>query len=594
MQEKEKLDLGIWKNFAHYLRPYRKDFIAIILVNILLGVVDSSFPLLNKYAIDNFVAQGKIEGLGGFALVYMAFVALLALTVYGFIKLTGRMETKISYDIRKQGFEKLQRLSLDYYDTNSAGSIMSRMTSDIRRLSEIISWGLVDLAWGLAVMLTVSIIMFRLNTRLALVTLMVVPLLILVSRYFQKRILDAQRKVRKINSDITAAYNEDIQGAKTTKVLVREDKNLEEFSQLTESMKDRSLRAVKISSIYIPIVLSLGSLSVALILSLGGKMVMEDLISYGVLVAFISYGTQFFEPVNQIAMVFSEFQTAQAAAERVFKLLEEEASIEDGQQVVEKYGDILSPRYENWPEIKGQVEFRNVGFKYKNGQEVLRDFNLKVRPGESIALVGETGSGKSTIVNLLCRFYEPTSGQILIDGRDYRELPQNWIQENLGYMLQSPHLFSATIGENIAYGRLGASQEEILAASQLVNAHGFIEKMPQAYNSPVGEGGNLLSTGEKQLVAFARAVIRNPRIFVLDEASSSIDTETEALIQSALARVLKDRTSFIIAHRLSTVKNADRILVISKGTIIESGSHRELIEEKGHYYNLYTNQFSEE
>lgn len=590
----EKIELNIWKNFLIYLKPYKGTFLLLTSIMVILGLLDSIFPLLTKYAIDNFVEKNNIAGIEKFGLIYLLAVITLAVTVYFFIKIAGKLETQMAYDIRKLGFEKLQILPLSYYDDKAVGWLMARMTSDITRLSETISWSLVDLAWGFAMMTAVTISMIRLNYKLALITLSVLPFVAIVSFYFQKKILKAQRDVRKINSKITAAYNEDIQGAKTTKTLVREDINLKEFSEITGSMKTSAIRATIISSVYLPIILALASIGSALALNFGGKGVLLNTISYGTLVAFISYTSQFYEPIRQIAVIFAELQGAQASAERVFSLLNEKPDIVDRQEVVEKYGDLLNPKKENWPEIKGAVEFRNVTFSYKNGETVLENFNLKVKAGETIALVGETGSGKSTIVNLFCRFYEPTSGEILIDSINYKDMPQNWIHENLGYVLQTPHLFSGTIKDNIRYGNLDATDEEIINAAKLVNAHEFIMEMEKGYDTEVGEGGGLLSTGQKQLISFARAIVRNPRLFVLDEATSSIDTETEKIIQDAINKVLEGRTSFVIAHRLSTIRNANRILVIKDGTILESGTHKELIQQKGYYYKLYTNQFIEE
>ncbi|WP_246566414.1 ABC transporter ATP-binding protein [Tissierella simiarum] len=593
-EKKEKLQFNVWKDFFKYLKPYKKQFIILIGLMIIVGVLDSIFPLLTKHAIDNFVNKNTTLGIERFAFLFFGAVILLAVTVYLFLSIAGRIETQMAYDIRRLGFEKLQVLPLSYYDEKAVGWLMARMTSDINRLSETISWGLVDFAWGITMMTAVTIAMLRLNFKLALITLSVVPFLALVSAYFQKRILKAQRDVRKINSKITAAYNEDIQGAKTTKTLVREEINLEEFSELTSSMKVSSIRATILSSLYLPIVLTLGSIGTAFAVNYGGKSVMLGLISYGTLVAFISYTAQFFEPVRQLAVIFAEVQSAQASAERVFSLLNEVPAITDSEEVVQKYGDLLNPKKEAWPKIEGHLEFKNVSFSYKDGEKVLENFNLKVNPGETIALVGETGSGKSTIVNLFCRFYEPTEGNVLIDGINYKDMPQNWIHENLGYVLQTPHLFSGTIKENIQYGNLNATELDIIKASKLVNAHEFIMEMEKGYETEVGEGGSLLSTGQKQLISFARAIVRNPQLFVLDEATSSIDTETEKIIQDAINKVLDGRTSFVIAHRLSTIKNADRILVIKDGKIIENGDHRELIKNKGYYYNLYTNQFIEE
>lgn len=592
--KKDKLNKSVWKDLFKYLKPYKFQFFILSLMMIGLGILDAIFPLLTKYAIDNFVEKNTITGIEKFGLVYIGLVFLLSITVFLFITLAGKLETQMAYDIRRLGFENLQMLPLSYYDDKAIGWLMARMTSDINRLSETISWSLVDLSWGFSMMIAVTIAMLRLNAKLALITLSVVPFLALVSFYFQKKILIAQREVRKINSKITAAYNEDIQGAKTTKTLVRENINLEDFSSITASMRNSSIRATVISSIYLPIVLTLGSIGTAIALSYGGRSIMLNVISYGTLAAFISYTAQFFEPIRQIAVIFAELQSAQASAERIFSLLNERPEILDSEDVVEKYGSLLNPKRETWPEIKGRVEFKDVSFSYKEGEEILKNFNLVVNPGETVALVGETGSGKSTIVNLFCRFYEPTSGQILIDNINYKDMPQNWIHENLGYVLQSPHLFSGTIEENIRYGNLDASREDIIAASKLVDAHDFIMETKLQYDTQVGEGGGLLSTGQKQLISFARAVVRNPRLFVLDEATSSIDTEAEKKIQEAINKVLVGRTSFVIAHRLSTIKGADKILVIRDGKIVEAGDHKELIRKKGYYNNLYTNQFVEE
>lgn len=369
---------------------------------------------------------------------------------------------------------------------------------------------------------------------------------------------------------------------------------MKEFGLITEGMKNASIKATIVSSLYMPIVLVLGSIGTAIALNFGGKSVLRGTISYGTMVAFISYTMQFFEPVRQLAVIFTEIQSAQASAERVFSLIDEIPQIIDDEKVIIKYGDFFNPKKEYWPKVIGKIEFRNVSFSYKGGEKVLENFNLVINPGKTIALVGETGSGKSTIVNLLCRFYEPTSGEILIDGINYKDMPQAWIHENLGYVLQTPHLFSGTIMENIKYGNLNASEIDVIKASKLVNSHKFIMDMEKGYNTGVGEGGNLLSTGEKQLLSFARAIVRRPKLFVLDEATSSIDTETEKKIQDAIEKVLEGRTSFVIAHRLSTIKNADRIIVIRNGKIMEDGIHKDLIQRKGYYYNLYTNQFIEE
>ncbi|MBM7582353.1 ATP-binding cassette subfamily B protein [Caldicoprobacter guelmensis] len=590
----QPFNMELWKKLIRYARPYRKDLLLLAATMAISGGIDAIFPLMNRYAVDNFIVPGKLGGLWIFALISVILISIQAFNVWRLICIAGRIETGVCYDIRKIGFKKLQELSFSYFDRTPVGWIMARMTSDIQRLGETVAWGLVDLMWGSAMMVATIAIMLYLNWRLALITLSVVPILVAVSVYFQRVILKAYRQVRKINSQITGAFNEGIMGAKTTKTLAREEENLEEFKILTERMRHSSVRAVVVSSIYMPVVMALGSIGTGLALWVGGEGVIAQSITYGTLVAFINYTTQLFEPIRELSRIFAELQNSQASAERVFSMIETEPDVKDSPAVIEKYGDLFNPKKENWPPIKGDVTFHNVSFWYKEGEEVLKDFNLEVKAGETIALVGETGAGKSTIVNLLCRFYEPTKGEIRIDGVDYRKRSQLWLQSNIGYVLQTPHLFSGTVKENIRYGRLDATDEEVVGAAKLVNAHDFIVRLENGYDTQVGEGGNRLSTGQKQLISFARAVLANPKIFVLDEATSSVDTETERIIQNAIQKVLQGRTSFVIAHRLSTIRSADRILVIRNGRVVEQGTHWELLRRKGYYYRLYTNQFMEE
>jgi ATP-binding cassette subfamily B protein len=590
----QPFNMDLWKKLIRYAWPYRRDLLLLAAIMAASGGIDAVFPLMNRYAVDNFIVPGKLDGLWIFALINVMLISIQAFNVWMLICIAGRIETGLCYDIRKMGFKKLQELSFSYFDKTPVGWIMARMTSDIQRLGETVAWGLVDLMWGSAMMVATTGVMLYLNWRLALITLSVVPILAAVSIYFQRVILMAYRQVRRINSQITGAFNEGIMGAKTTKTLAREEENLREFKELTERMRHSSVRAVVVSSIYMPVVMALGSIGTGLVLWLGGEGVIGKSISYGTLVAFINYTMQFFEPIRELARIFAELQNSQASAERVFSMIETQPDVKDSPEVIEKYGDLFTPKKENWPPIKGDVTFHNVSFSYKEGEEVLKDFNLEVKAGETIALVGETGAGKSTIVNLLCRFYEPTEGEVRIDGVDYRKRSQLWLQSNIGYVLQTPHLFSGTVKENIRYGRLDASDEEVIEAAKLVNAHDFIMRLEKGYDTEVGEGGNRLSTGQKQLISFARAVLANPRIFVLDEATSSVDTETEQIIQNAIQKVLRGRTSFVIAHRLSTIRSADRILVIRNGRVVEQGTHFDLLRRRGYYYRLYTNQFMEE
>lgn len=596
----KKIDLKLWKRLLRYALRYRWLFVGVIFLMLVVAFVDILYPQLTRYTIDNIVAEGEagLRKLLPFGLVYLGFVLFQGAGVVSFILFCGKLEVKIAYDIRQDAFKKLQQLSFSYYDKTAVGYIMARMVGDIPRLSEMIAWSLTDIFWSSGYIIGCIVFLLAMNWKLGLVILTVLPPLAVISVYFQRRILRQHRIVRKQNSRITSAFNEGIMGAVTTKTLVREEKNFEEFKAEAGIMKKASIRAAVLSAMFTPIVMTLGSIATAIALYAGGRTVIAPTIfgttmTIGVLSSFISYSTNLFDPMQQLAGIFAELQSAQASAERVISLLDTPCDITDSDEVIEKYGDCFDPKRENWEEIEGGVEFRDVSFSYKEGEKVLDHFDLTVRPGEKIALVGETGAGKSTIVNLVCRFYEPTGGAILIDGIDYRERSQLWLQDRLGYVLQSPHLFSGSIRDNIRYGRKDATDEEVVRAAQMVHADSFIESLEKGYDTEVGEGGARLSTGQKQLISFARVILADPRIFVLDEATSSIDTETEALIQNAIGTVLQNRTSFIVAHRLSTIRSCDRILVIRGGKITESGTHRELLKLRGYYYDLYTTQFTE-
>ena len=581
---KLKVDKTIWKEMFRYLSIFKKDFLILCGFMVGLAGMDIVFPLLTRYAIDTFVANGDYKGLTMVGVLYGILALGLGIIVFLFIRHAGKIEMGIVYKLRKDAFEKLQRLSFSYYDKNAVGWMIARTTSDATKISETVAWGVVDLVWGATMMFGVSVVMLIINWKLALVTLITIPVLALVSVFFEKKMLVSYRNVRKINSKITGLFNDGIVGAKTTKTLVREELNIEEFQDVTKEMRKTSIRAATLSAGYLPMTLFISAVGTVLTLLLGSNFLMDRALTYGTLVLFITYARQFFDPVLEIARIYTEMIGAQAAAERVMGLLHEKEEIVDTE----------AEEKEDYGKIHGDVTFENVSFFYKEGEYILKNFNLQVKAGETIALVGETGSGKSTIVNLACRFYEPSEGKILIDGEDYRKRPQSWLHQNIGYVLQAPHLFSGTIKENIRYGKLDATDEDIIEAAKVVHAHDFIMKLEKGYDTEVGEGGGMLSTGEKQLISFARAIIGKPRLFFLDEATSSIDTESEAKIQKAIEEVLENRTSFIVAHRLSTIKNADRILVIDQGEILEEGNHEELLKKRGHYYELYTNQFVEE
>ena len=563
-----------------------------------LSLLDLAYPLLNAYAIDHYFKtanpdfSNKYFFLAAYALIAMGF----AMTVFFYIKAAGEVEVEVGYELRDEAFYRLQQLPFSYYDKTPSGWIMARLTSDSRRLAMILSWGLVDMIWGGLSMIGILIVLFIVNWKLAFILLALLPVLLVVSIYFRKKILAAYRNVRKTNSKITASYNEGIMGNKTTKTLVLEDFKLQEFDDLCVNMRKQSIRAIINSAIFFPIIIVLSYVAVVLILRIGGGMILNPALPFTVatLYLFISYTTQFFDPVVQIARILAELQQAQASAERILSLIEMKPEIFDTPEVIEKYGTMENPKRENWEELAGEVTFKNVFFHYKEQEAVLEDFSLHVPKGTSVALVGETGSGKSTIVNLICRFYEPIKGEILIDGRNYKERSLGWLHSNLGYVLQTPHLFNGTIMDNIRYGRLTATDEEVIAAAVAVGVDQFALDFPDGYQTNVGENGSKLSLGQRQLVSFARALIANPRILVLDEATSSIDTKTEQIIQEVINKMLKGRTSFIVAHRLSTIVKADVILVISQGKIIEQGSHQELLNLHGAYYHLYKNQFINE
>ncbi|MCD6104977.1 MAG: ATP-binding cassette domain-containing protein, partial [Thermosipho sp. (in: Bacteria)] len=527
-QEKEyksKINFRLWKKFISFIHPYRYHLLGLITVMLIVGAIDATFPYLTKYAIDNYVVPKSLQGFHKFIIIFLTIIGIQALNVFLLIFFAVKIETYLAHDIRKAGFEKLQELSLSFYDTTQTGFLMARLMSDIRKVTNVLAWGLTDIIWGFSTMIFIFIYLLILNWKLGLFIILAIPVLFLISLYFQNKILRQYRKVRKLNSEITGTFNEGIMGAKTTKILSVEEQHIEELKAQTEEMKRSSIKAAVLSSTYTPIVMSIGSITTASIIYFGGNWVYAGLISFGTLVAFINYSIQFFEPIREIARVIADLVSAQAAAERVLDLLDTKSDIKDE---AKENVDI---------EIQGEIEFKNVFFKYKEGDYVLKNFNLKVKKGEVIALVGETGSGKSTIVNLVGRFYEPVKGVIYIDGIDYRNIPLKKLRSNLGYVLQTPHLFSGTVAENIRYGRLDATMDEIINAAKLVNAHDFIMNLENGYNTDVGEGGSKLSTGQRQLISLARAVIADPKIFILDEATSSVDAYTEHLIQDAIMKV---------------------------------------------------------
>lgn len=588
-------NMGIWKKMYPFLKPFKKRFILVVLLMSVSAVIDIVLPLFQKVVIDDYIMPGTTEGIFPFAALFTAVVLLQGLSVVLFVRLAMNIEMYFGRDLKKAAFEKLQKLSVSFYNVTPVGYLLARVMSDTNRIGMMVAWGLVDLMWAFGYIIGVSISMMILNVKLALLIMTVTPFIVVVTGWFRKRMLIQNRRVRRTNSRITGAFNEGITGAKTSKLLVIEDKNSEDFSKLTDEMYKHSIRSSLLSAIFMPIILFFGAIVTAAVITEGGGLVREMVIPFGTLSVFISYAVGIFEPIQQLARVFTDFVSTQANIERVVGLLERDSEIRDRPEVVEKYGDNFYPKKENWEPIVGDIEFKDVTFMYPDGNEnVLEHFSLKVPAGTTVAIVGETGAGKSTLVNLVCRFFEPNEGEILIDGRDYRERSQLWLHSSMGYVLQNPHLFSGSIRENIRFGRLDATDEEIEEAAKIVAADRIINGFEKGYDSNVGEGGDRLSTGEKQLVSFARAVLADPRIFIFDEATSSVDAETESLIHKATAHMLEGRTSFLIAHRLSTTRLADIIIVMKDGKIVERGRHSELLGAKGYYYELYTRQFEDE
>ena len=595
VQNNKSFQLSTWKRLLPFLKPYRWLMLLLILTNIIISVVDVLLPLFQRYAVDHFIEQRSLAGFQTFIAGYVVVIVLQVLSFVFYTLSAMKMEMHMGRDLKKACFVHLQTLSFSYYNVTPVGYILARVMSDTNKISAITAWDMVDILWALTYVLSAFISMAILDLRLALLVMIIVPIIAVLTTYFQKKILFWNRKVRAINSRLTGAYNEGIMGAKTSKTLVIEDKNTEEFSELTEEMRSASVRAAGLNALYIPLVMLASSAATAIVLVRGGDMVLEHGMLIGTLSAFTTYAVSIFEPIQQMARVLANIISVQPNIERVMGLLDQKPNIVDSPAVIEKYGDSFHPKKENWEEIRGDIEFDDVSFRYPDGEEeVLSHLSLKIPAGTTVAIVGETGAGKSTLVNLACRFFEPTSGRILIDGVDYRERSQLWLHSRLGYVLQNPHLFSGTVMENIRYGRLDATDEEVRAAAKAVSADTVVEHLENGYDSDVGEGGDKLSTGEKQLVSFARAVLADPAIFVLDEATSSIDTQTEQLIQNATLNLLKGRTSFLIAHRLSTIRQADLILVVKDGKIVEQGKHEELLKKGGYYHDLYSKQFQQE
>ena len=579
------------RKLAPYLRPYYKTIAVMVILGVFSSLADSIYPLFTSYALDTFVAGKTLRGIVPFSLLYLLLMAVTEAVNYYCLYKCGVVEMKVDRDLRNASFNHLQTLSFSYFNQNNVGYIHARVMSDTGKIGELVAWRLMDFVWEASYILFVIVMMLAINVRLAAWTLLIVPAGVLIITYFQRRLVEGNRKIREINSTITGNFNEGITGARSIRTLVIEKLMQRDFEKDTTRMRKASIKTTHYSALFASVVTMLSSFALALVLWRGGKLTMNGVIRLGTLSVFMSYAVGMLEPVQNVIQTLAAFISIQVNIERFTKLLEVKSDVADSKEVIEKYGDNFTAKKENWEPLHGDVEFRDVSFRYPDGKELVLDhFNLKVQQGTNVAIVGETGAGKSTLVNLVCRFYEPTSGQVLIDGKDVRLRSQLWLHSSIGYVLQSPHLFSGTVRDNLRYGKPDASDEEIWQALHTVAAEYVVRKMDKGLDSEVGEGGDLLSTGEKQLLSFARAILADPRLLILDEATASIDTVTEKAIQDAIRTVIKGRTSFVIAHRLSTITNADIILAVKDGKIVEQGTHAQLMARKGYYYELYMQQ----
>lgn len=564
------------------IKPHWRWVLGFLITIGLVSGLDAYFTYLNKQIVDQGIQLADKAFITRIAWIYGTFLLMQSVFVFTFIYLAGVLGERVQYDLRKLLFNHLQDLSLSYYAQNAVGRLIARVTSDTGRVSELVTWGIVDSVWALMNIITSLTFMAIINWRLALIVSIILPVMVFVATKFQKYILVEFRMARRTNSKITGAYNENIQGVRVVKALGREDANLVEFQGLTTNMYKAAYRAAWLSALFLPTVQIIAAFALGAIVWYGGLQIETGFITIGGIQAFVSYLTFMMWPVQDLARVYAETQHSIASAERIFKLVDTKPEVHNRADAIEA------------KTLLGEIEFDHVDFFYEDRKPVLTDFTLKVQPGEMIALVGPTGGGKSTIVNLLCRFYEPQNGVIRINRHDYTEYTMESIHNKIGIVLQTPHLFSGTVRENIRYGKLDASDAEVEEAAKIAGAHDFIVTLEKGYEQNVGEGGNLLSVGQKQLISLARAVLARPELFIMDEATSSVDTLTEALIQKGMEALMKGRTSFVIAHRLSTIRRANRILVIEEGRIAEQGTHAELLRARGHYYRLYTQQFRHE
>lgn len=582
---------GIGKIFP-FIKPYGKVLLIMAFWGLVTSLIDVGITLFQRYAVNHFVELKTLDTLPWFIIAYIVAICMSSLST--FISCTRAMavEVRINRDLRSAAFTHLQTLSFSYFNQNSVGYIHARVLSDTSRIGSLASWSFMDAVWHSSYLIFASVVMLVINAKLALMVLAIMPLVVILFSFFQNKLIKANREIREINSTITSNFNEGITGAKTVKTLAIEKGMQSRFEGDTNRMKARSVLAARLRGLFACTMTFASSLALAVVLWKHDLIAADEV---GTFSMFMSYAQGLMEPIRWLIDSISDLISTQVNIERFTNLLKVKSDVQDSSDVIDRYGDSFEPNKQNWEELKGDIEFKDVSFTYPDGdEEVLSHFSLKIPFGSNIAIVGETGAGKSTLVNLVCRFYEPSEGQVLIDGRDARERSQLWLHSHIGYVLQNPHLFCGTVRDNLLYGNPAATEDEIEKAIKLVSADEVIARLEHGLDTDVGEGGELLSTGEKQLISFARAILANPRILILDEATASVDTITEQKIQSAINEVIKGRTSIVIAHRLSTVRNADVILAVRDGKIVEKGTHKELIAAKGYYYDMYTRQYQDE
>ena len=592
MQQEKKLRFFGIGRILPFLKPFRKQLLVMVTLGLLSSGTDILLPLFQKYALDHFVVEKTLDTIWVFTTAYFLTYCVAAISNYISCSLATIIEMRVNRSLRQTAFSHLQTLSFSYFNQNSVGYIHARLMSDTARIGGLVSWTLIDCIWRISYLIGSVAVMLYMNTKLALMVLTILPLLVVLFAIFQKKLIRVNREIREVNSQITANFNEGITGAKTVKSLAVEDKMEQRFQDETQKMKDKSVRASRLRGLFAGTMNFASSVAIAIVLWKGGYIAAEEV---GLFSVFMSYAQGMMEPLRWLVDIVSDLITTQVNIERFTGVLAVRSDVEDTPEVIEKYGDILNPKKENWEPLRGDIEFQDVTFRYPDGEEtVLENFSLKIPFGTHLAIVGETGAGKSTLANLVCRFYEPTQGVLLIDGRDARERSQLWLHSAIGYVLQTPHLFSGTIRENLLMGNPDATEEQLWAAIRAVSAQDVIDHLEQGLDTDVGEGGDLLSTGQKQLISFARAVLADPRILILDEATASVDTMTESKIQEATEHITAGRTCIMIAHRLSTVRNADMILVVKDGRIVEQGTHKALLALNGYYRELYTRQYEDE